>query len=338
MEANRNILVLLEEELLINAAIAAVLVARSQRRGRMKKRKRRFWTRPWLMRRSLHGQYEALMSEMAMEDHTGFRNFQRIDPELFQEMLVRVSPRIRKQDTRMRRALDPGLRLAITLRYLATGDSYKSLEYGFRVANNSISKLVPEIGAPDDGGVFQDCTLRDALEKGKLGLPEPAPLPNDDQPVPYSIVADDAFQMRSWLMKPYPHRQMTRQQRIFNYRLSRARRVVENAFGILAHRFRCTLGTFEQDPKTVESIVLACCVLHNLLRSRYPTVANDLMDGEDPDTHEVIPGRWRKQEALTALEYLKGNNTTKAAKGQRDYLCSYYNNPVGSISWQNNMI
>ncbi|XP_033098289.1 protein ALP1-like [Anneissia japonica] len=99
--------------------------------------------------------------------------------------------------------------------------------------------LYVDIGAKgrcSDGGVFQDCTLRDALEKGKLGLPEPAPLPNDDQPVPYSIVADDAFPMRSWLMKPYPHRQMTRQQRIFNYRLSRARRVVENAFGILAHR------------------------------------------------------------------------------------------------------
>ena len=44
----------------------------------------------------------------------------------------------------MRPCLEPGLRLAITLRYLATGDSYLSLEYGFRVANNSISKIVHE--------------------------------------------------------------------------------------------------------------------------------------------------------------------------------------------------
>lgn len=87
-----------------------------------------------------------------------------------------------------------------------------------------------------DGGVFRDCSLRGPLENGTLGLPRPAPLPGDDEPIPFSIIGDDAFPMRSWLMKPYPHRMMTNQQRIFNYRLSRARRVVENAFGILAHR------------------------------------------------------------------------------------------------------
>ena len=44
----------------------------------------------------------------------------------------------------MRNALEPALRLAITLRYLATGDSYKSLMYSFRVAHNTISRIVPE--------------------------------------------------------------------------------------------------------------------------------------------------------------------------------------------------
>ena len=40
--------------------------------------------------------------------------------------------------------MEPGLRIAVTLRYMATGDSYKSLQYGFRVAHNTISKVVPE--------------------------------------------------------------------------------------------------------------------------------------------------------------------------------------------------
>jgi hypothetical protein len=84
------------------------------------------------------------MAELAQEDRDGYKNFQRVDPDLFHEILARVGPRIEKQDTFMRKALEPGLRLAITLRYLATGNSYMSLQYGFRVANNTISKIIPE--------------------------------------------------------------------------------------------------------------------------------------------------------------------------------------------------
>ena len=53
-------------------------------------------------------------------------------------------------------------------------------------------------------------------------------------------------------------RNLTEEERIFNYMLSRARRVVENAFGILAMRFHCMLGCLNQCPDTVDSIVLAC--------------------------------------------------------------------------------
>ena len=87
-----------------------------------------------------------------------------------------------------------------------------------------------------DGGVFAETDLKATLEDGSIGLPEPSPLPNDDKPMPYHIVADDAFPLKTWLMKPLPQRKMTVEQRIFNYRLSRARRVVENAFGLLAAR------------------------------------------------------------------------------------------------------
>jgi hypothetical protein len=137
---------LIEEEFVVNSCIAAVLHIKHDEARRKHRRNapRKYWSRPWLLRRTMYGQYEHLMQEMAREDKPGFKNFQRVDPELFQELLERVGPRIQHQDTFMRKALEPGLRLAITLRYIATGDSYKSLEYGFRVANNSISRIVPE--------------------------------------------------------------------------------------------------------------------------------------------------------------------------------------------------
>jgi hypothetical protein len=136
-----------EEEIAIYGALAATLTVKRLQRERVKcsrQMKRRFWVRSWLLRRPLYGQYEHLMAELAREDIQGFKNFQRVDPELFQELLAKVGPHIDRQTTNMRQPLEPGLRLAITLRYLATGDSYKSLEYGFRVANNTICNIVPE--------------------------------------------------------------------------------------------------------------------------------------------------------------------------------------------------
>ena len=96
-------------------------------------------------------------------------------------------------------------------------------------------------GSSGDGEVFNASELKAATDDGSVGFPEATSLPHDDKPIPYCIVGDDAFALWTWLMKPYSKRHMTLAERIFNYRLSRARRVVENAFGILAHRFQCLL-------------------------------------------------------------------------------------------------
>jgi hypothetical protein len=65
----------------------------------------------------------------------------------FEYLLTLISPIISKQDTQLRDSIPAKIRLAITLRFLATGDSYKSLHFLFKVSSQIISKIVPEVCA-----------------------------------------------------------------------------------------------------------------------------------------------------------------------------------------------
>ncbi len=126
-----------------DGAIAHVVQAR--RRRRIGNRRRTVWVCSWLLRRPICGHYETLLGELNREDLLAFRNYTRMDPDMFFELVDRLSPRIEKQDTWYWKVLQPGLKVAITLQYLATGDSYHSLMYNFRVANNTISSIVRDI-------------------------------------------------------------------------------------------------------------------------------------------------------------------------------------------------
>ena len=85
------------------------------------------------------------MVELYRENREDYQNFLRIKPDRFQELVERLGSLVKKKDTFWRKALNPELRIALTLRYLATGDSYKSIKYGFRVAENTISQIIPEV-------------------------------------------------------------------------------------------------------------------------------------------------------------------------------------------------
>ena len=117
-------------------------VIRRRRKGRGH---RRFWVRPWIGRRRQFGLCTQLLAELRNEDQTSFKNFMRMSPEMFDELLTRVGPRITKQNTNYREALDPGLTLALTLRHLASWTKYHSMSYGWRVPHNTISLLIPKV-------------------------------------------------------------------------------------------------------------------------------------------------------------------------------------------------
>ena len=111
------------------------------------RRKRSVWTRPWLSvgRRRSFGLYDQLLQELRREDKKTFRNFMRMPPEMFDELLERLRPRITKQMTFYREPLDPGMKLAITLRHLASGSKYTNMRFGWRVPHNTISLVVREV-------------------------------------------------------------------------------------------------------------------------------------------------------------------------------------------------
>ena len=90
-------------------------------------------------------------------------------------------------------------------------------------------------GGISDGGVFKNSSLYIALENDTINVPAPAPPPGSDKVALYVIVADDAFPLKKYIQKPYSRKGLTLEQRIFNYQLSRARRVSENVFGIFAN-------------------------------------------------------------------------------------------------------
>nr|CAH7748740.1 unnamed protein product [Callosobruchus chinensis] len=63
------------------------------------------------------------------------------------------------------------------------------------------------------------------LEAGTIILPQSKTLPNSNIEMPYIFVGDEAFPLKSYIMRPYPRRHLNLQKSVFNFRLSRARRV-----------------------------------------------------------------------------------------------------------------
>ncbi|XP_018398067.1 PREDICTED: uncharacterized protein LOC108776057 [Cyphomyrmex costatus] len=106
-----------------------------------------------------------------------------------------------------------------------------------------------------------------ALDNNELGIPEDACLPGTNTKFPHYLIADEAFPLKKYIMRPYPGCNLTNRQKIFNYRLSQARRTIENSCGILASRWRIFRTTIIADADTAEWIVCAALCLHNYLRT-----------------------------------------------------------------------
>ena len=92
-----------------------------------------------------------------------------------------------------------------------------------------------------DSGVYNNSKLCYAIDNNMLDFTTADIINgyNRNKTFPYTFVADEAFALKTHMMRPYPRRNTTDMTKVnFNYRLSRARQVIENAFGLLESRFR----------------------------------------------------------------------------------------------------
>lgn len=184
-------------------------------------------------------------------------------------------------------------------------------------------------------GVYNMCSLSRTLEETTMNLPAPRPLPGRENLSPFVVVADDAFAMKPYLLKPYPFKNQPGPNRVLNYRLSRARRIIENVFGIIANRFRILRKPIQFVPEKVRKIVLAICVLHNFLmirnssKANYPPVV--MFDIEKDGS--IINGQWREEgfpkQNLLPLHNRNSHNCSQNAKTIREDFKDYFISPEG---------
>lgn len=208
---------------------------------------------------------------------------------------------------------------------------------------------VGSYGREGDAGVFSRSNLYQNLEQNTLNIPESTQIPGTDISLPYSIIGDEAFPLKTFLMRPFPGRggnvSLNYKTQIYNYRLSRARRTIENAFGILVSRWRLFLRPVVADINHTEAYIKAAFVLHNYLMiedaktSQYAPSSffdRELSDGIVQD------GAWRTDVAgstgMVPTGQLGGNRYSNASRQQQFDLANFFVSPQGTLPWQSNMV
>ena len=91
-------------------------------------------------------------------------------------------------------------------------------------------------------------------------------------------------------------------------------------------------------PSTVRLIVKTCCVLHNLMRIRYPTMQNALVDNED-DRGNLVEGEWRLDRNMEDTQNVQAHNVAnREGKKFRNTIKHWCSSPAGSVPWQDRMV
>ena len=188
-----------------------------------------------------------------------------------------------------------------------------------------ISVDIGSYGKQSDAGILSHSHLGQALlPPNSLHLPDDATITGAEElgPVPYVVVGDEAFPLQRHVMHPYPGRNCTEAEESYNYRHSRARRIVECTFGILAARWRVYHMKLGVAPVTVNQIIQATTILHNMLqRDSTPASTAELIEDYNPDNIHGLDG----------LRLLGTRGTTEAARIREKFKEYFVAHP---LPWQ----
>ena len=190
-------------------------------------------------------------------------------------------------------------------------------------------------GSNSDGNIFNTSKFGQDYIAGRLNVPPPKAIPGDTlgRVVPHCILGDEAFPLRPDLMRPYPRHKnalLPRDQRVFNYRQSRGRRLSECAFGILVARWRIYGGRICLSDDNVDRVIKATCVLHNYLTADRPL--EHLQEELGINTEEA--DMTYDTGCMLALQNLHGYHSSQESMGIRDVYKSYFNGD-GAVDFQN---
>lgn len=104
---------------------------------------KRKWSKQWLLERRKYSHMN-LLHELQSNEPTDFKNYLRMENHTFYELLNLVRPYIEKQNTKLRESISAEERLVATLRFLATGRSYKDLKFSCAISAQALGKIIPE--------------------------------------------------------------------------------------------------------------------------------------------------------------------------------------------------
>jgi hypothetical protein len=167
-------------------------------------------------------------------------------------------------------------------------------------------------GSASNAEVLNAYALAASMATNCIRFCNPEPLPADGVPMPYFLVGEASFALRTWLMQPFSHRNMLIEHTILNYRLSRARHIVQNAFAILTHTLRGLLIRMQRQPHSSCSAATPPLWLDNLMRMPFEALQN--VDNDQEDVHyTIVPGVGSTAEEMEYVNAIQGEKPDSVA-------------------------